>query len=196
MLIRKIIPAAIDYRMHERRPLTRKELNDLSDCLLKLEIDMRDELRDVALDATLPRITVPPDELVKRLRNHNLDPAISSEPFQLFKDGHFNEATRRAGEKFEDQVQQYSQISKIGRSLMGDAFTNDHLMDISGIQPKNQQGFTEGYKLLTMGAMAAIRNVFSHGNEERRTPEECYEMLMFFNWLFRYLKSPEGTDIT
>ena len=33
--------------------------------------------------------------------------------------------------------------------------------------------------------MRGIRNIFSHGDEDPRTPEVCFEMLMFLNWLFR-----------
>jgi len=56
------------------------------------------------------------------------------------------------------------------------------------VRPDNREGFVDGYKLLAMGLMAAIRNVFSHGDEEARRPEECFEMLLFINWMFRLLK--------
>ncbi|HHT48024.1 MAG TPA: hypothetical protein GXZ98_01855, partial [Firmicutes bacterium] len=100
-IIRKIIPAAINYREHKRKPLTRKELDCLSACLLELGINMTKEIEAVVLDESLPRITVPPDKLKERLRQHDLDPAISSEPLQLFEDGHFNEAVRKCAERFE-----------------------------------------------------------------------------------------------
>lgn len=45
---------------------------------------------------------------------------------------------------------------------------------------------------LTMGMMSAIRNVFSHGDEEQRSPEEAFEMLLFINWLYRLL--PESSS--
>lgn len=197
VLIRKIVPAAIDYRKHKRRPLTQAELTALSECLFELGIDMRKELKAITLDETIPRITVPPKELEERLRKHDLDPKISLEPLQLFADGHFNEAVRKAAEILEDYVQAQSGLGAYGKDLMAKAFKDGTHIDLSGIQPENQAGFIEGYKFLAMGTMIAIRNVFSHGNEERRTPEECYEMLMFLNWLFRYVKesdqvSPEG----
>lgn len=187
-LIRKIVPAAIDYRRHMRRPLTQAELTALSDCLFELGIDMRAELKDIILDETLPRMTVPPKKLEERLRNHDLDPKISLEPLQLFSDGHFNEAVRKGAEIFEDYVQAQSSLDTFGKDLMAKAFKDDTYIDLSGIQPENQAGFIEGYRFLAMGTMSAIRNVFSHGNEERRTPEECCEMLMFLNWLFRCVK--------
>ncbi len=184
-LIRKIIPAAIAYRAHMRNPLKQKEVVDLSEILCKLEIDMKKELAEIQLNETLPRITVPPEQLKKYLRNHDLDPRISSEPLQLFCDGHFNEAVRKTTERFEDYVQEISNLSLSGRDLMANAFKDGKYINISNVQPENQLGFIEGYKLLAMGAMASIRNIFSHGDEERRSPEECFEMLIFINWLFR-----------
>ena len=189
VIIRKIIPAAINYRKYIRKPLTRKELDSLSTCLFELDIDMKKEIEFVALDESLPRITVAPDKLKERLRQHDLDPAISSEPLQLFEDGHFNEAVRKCTERFEDRVQNLTGIEATGRDLMAKAFKNEDFIDINQIETENQASFVEGYRFLSMGTMAAIRNVFSHGDEERRSPEECFEMILFLNWLFRYLKA-------
>jgi uncharacterized protein (TIGR02391 family) len=194
-LIRKIVPAAIDYRKYMRRPLTHVELTTLTECLFELGIDMREELNNITLDETLPRITVPPKELEERLRKHDLHPKISLEPLQLFADGHFNEAVRKAAEIFDDYVQEITELNTYGRDLMANAFKDGTHIELSDLQPENQGKFIEGYKFLAMGAMGAIRNVFSHGNEERRTPEECYEMLMFLNWLFRYLKESNQSVI-
>lgn len=44
MVIRKIVPAAIEYRRYHRKPLKRAELTALSNCLLTLGIDMSAEL--------------------------------------------------------------------------------------------------------------------------------------------------------
>lgn len=188
-IIRKIVPAAIEYRKHIRKPLTQKELDDLSNCLVELGIDMATELNKVFIDEYLPRITVPPEKLKENLRQHDLDSAISCEPLFLFDDGHFNEAVRKACEKLEDRVRDISKIDASGRDLMARAFSNDVYLNTSGIQPENKQDFVDGYKLLAMGSMASIRNIFSHGDEESRSPEECYEMLLFLNWLFRYIQS-------
>lgn len=38
-----------------------------------------------------------------------------------------------------------------------------------------------------MGMMRGIRNIFSHWDEGRRPPEECYGLLLFINWLLRPL---------
>mgnify|MGYP001236395267 FL=1 len=121
MLIRKIVPAAIDYRMYLRNPLTREELQNLADILFDLGIDMRKELDAVTIDETLLRITVPSKELEEHLRKHDLEPSISNEPLQLFSDGHFNESVRKAAEIFQDRVQELTGINRSGRDLMARA---------------------------------------------------------------------------
>lgn len=183
-VIRKVVPTAVGYRKYIRKPLTRVEVNALASCLADLELDMTTELAGIELDEALPRITIPPDELKRRLRAHDLDPALASEPLDLFEAGHFNDAVRKAMERFEDRIRDLSGLSAHGRDLMARAFADGRLLTAT-LQPENRQDFEEGVKFLTMGAMAAIRNVFSHGDEERRAPEECYEMLLFVNWLFR-----------
>lgn len=190
-IIRKIIPAAIEYRKYSRKPLTNKELYELATCLEDLGISMTNEIEQIEVEETLPRIIVPPEKLIERLRGHDLDLALSTEPLFLFSNGHFNESVRKASERFEDLVQELSQIDSSGRDLMAKAFNNDLLIELSGVEKENQQGFIEGYRFLTMGTMAAIRNIFSHGDEQNRSPEECFEMLLFINWLFRSIKSPQ-----
>jgi uncharacterized protein (TIGR02391 family) len=191
IIIRKVVPAAVSYRLYKRNPLTKEEINELSCTLYELGIDMRKELSEIELVEALPRINVPPADLEKRLRNHDLDTKISTEPLQLFSDGHFNEAVRKAMERFENYVQEITNLDLSGRDLMANAFRDGIVYQYFNIQPENQQGFIEGYKFLTMGAMASIRNIFSHGDEERRSPEECFEMLLFINWLFRCIKNTD-----
>lgn len=186
-LIRRIIPAAIDYRRHIRWPLTNEELKRLSACLCELGIDMRKEISSIELEESLPRIQVPSKVLIERLKDHPLVPDIASVPFDLFQNGHFNESVRKACELLESKVQELSSSSKSGRELMATFFSSPAHIDVTSIKLQNQSSFVEGYKFLPMGAMAAIRNIFSHGDEEARAPEECYEMLLFLNWLFRFI---------
>lgn len=187
-IIRKVVPAAVGYRKHQRQPLTRAEVDELSRCLVDLGIDMTKELAEVELDERLPRITVPPEKLKKTLREHDLEPELATEPLQLFEDGHFNEAVRKAAERFENEVHARSGLDSFGRQLMAGAFATPDLLAIDRLEPENQDGFVEGYRFLAMGLTGAIRNVFSHGDEERRSPEECFEMLLFLNWMLRGIK--------
>ncbi len=110
------------------------------------------------------------------------------------EDGHFNEAVRKVGERFEDKVREISGMESSGRDLMGKAFADGRYLNLNGLEKENYDSFIQGYKFLAMGAMAAIRNVFSHGDEESRSPEECYEMLLFFNLMFRWLKDSSSKN--
>jgi uncharacterized protein (TIGR02391 family) len=187
-LIRKIVPAAIDYRRYKRNPLTQDEVNSLIEKLDDLDINMRTELSKIEIDETLPEIQVPPSELLQRLLNHPLVNEIASEPISLFRNGHFNEAVRKASERFEARIKEITGLKEIGKSLMGKAFTiQAPAIALNELKTENEKSFQEGYMYLAMGTMASIRNIFSHGDENSRSPEECYEMLMYLNWLFRQL---------
>ncbi|HKK45162.1 MAG TPA: TIGR02391 family protein, partial [Balneolaceae bacterium] len=115
---------------------------------------------------------------------------IASEPLDQYKNGHFNEAVRKSCERFEHKIQEETGESDFGASLMGKAFNKDHpLIKINDLESENDISEQDGYQKLAIGAMFAIRNMFSHGDEDQRSPEEAYEMLLFMNWMFRKLDS-------
>ncbi len=188
-ILRKVLAQGEQYRKHKRRPIKSDEIEALQDCLQQLEIDLDDELEAINLNPDVPKIQVPPKELVKRLENHPLVDEIRSDPLQKFKDGHFNEAVRKACEKFEAKIQNKTGNPAIGSSLMGQVFNpqNPSITITSGSQ-QNSSTIQEGYQKLAMGMMSSIRNIFSHGDEDRRTPEEAFEMLLFVNWMFGKLE--------
>lgn len=151
---------------------------------------MRSEIRKVSLKEELPLIKVPPAQLIDRLSNHPLVIEISTEPLQLFKNGHFNESVRKACERFEVKVQSISGLTEIGKSLMSKCFgLNSTIIPLNSLSTDNEIGIQEGYQFMSMGVMRGIRNIFSHGDANQKPPEECYEMLLFVNWLFRQLPS-------
>jgi uncharacterized protein (TIGR02391 family) len=185
-ILRKVIAQGEQYRKYQRKPIKPEEIDELRDCLLKLELNLDAELAAIDLNPNIPEIQVPPAELVKRLEEHPLVEEIRSDPLQKFKDGHFNEAVRKACEKFEAKVQSLSGNQGTGSGLMGSVFNlQNPAIAINSLQTANEQNEQEGYQKLAMGMMSGIRNIFSHGDEDRRTPEEAFEMLMFINWMFR-----------
>ncbi|WP_422104475.1 TIGR02391 family protein [Winogradskyella sp.] len=187
-IFRKIVIASLKYRRYKRNPLKREELNQLDALLQQLDLNISDELAAIELDQIPLLIIIPPSELVKRLENHPLCEHIKSEPLELFKNGHFNESVRKASEKYEVEIQKRTSLSDIGKSLMGKAFNlNAPIIQLNSLTTENEKGIQEGYQFLTMGMIRAMRNIFSHGDENQRTPEEAYEMLLFINWLFRQL---------
>jgi len=187
-LIRKIVPAAVGYRRHMREPLRREEMESLISRLESLEVGMSRELRKIKLDETVPEIRIPPRELVRRLEKHPLVTQVATQPLELFRNGHFNEAVRKAAERFETTVQKKTGLQEIGKGLMSKVFSiSNPLITLNSLTTENEKGIQDGYMFMTMGLMRGIRNIFSHGDENQRSPEECYEMLLFVNWLFRHL---------
>ena len=84
--VTRVASGKLEKLRDKRKPLTKREIKKLSDILFELDIDMREELTEIEIDETLPRIEVPPKQLEEHLRNHDLDPNISTEPLQLFSD--------------------------------------------------------------------------------------------------------------
>lgn len=105
--------------------MTQDKIKEISGIPFNLGIDMRKELADIEIDKALPRITVPPEELKERLMQYDLTPAIAGEPLGLFKNGHFNQAARKACELFEDDVRKLSGSNNYGRALMGGVFKDN-----------------------------------------------------------------------
>lgn len=187
-LIRKIIPASIEYRRYKRNPLKKEELHELINCLDILGIKMKAELKKIDLDETMPEVRIPPRELLANLKKHISSLDIEDEVVILFENGHYNEAVRKASELFEVKVQKLSNLEDIGKNLMAKAFKLDNpKIKLNNLSTENEKAIQEGYMFLAMGMMRAIRNIFSHGDEKQRSPEEAYEMLIFINWLFRQL---------
>ncbi|MGB4847925.1 MAG: TIGR02391 family protein [Saprospiraceae bacterium] len=187
-IIEKIVPAAIEYRRFKRNPIKREEIDKLNSLLLDLDINLESDLRSINLNESLPVTLIPPKTLLASLRKYNLIVELRGEVLDLFENGHYNEAIRKAAEKFENKVQNKSRLTEIGKSLMGKVFNiANPILRTSALSSENEKAFQEGYQLITMGMMQGIRNIFSHGDEDPRTPEECYEMLIFLNWLFRKL---------
>src|SRR6056297_1070419 len=113
-ILRKVLSQGEQYRKYKRNPIKPEEIEELRDCLRKLELNLDDELAAIDINPDLPAIQVPPKDLAERLENHPLVEEIRSDPLQKFKDGHFNEAVRKACEKYEVKIQQVSGNTAIG----------------------------------------------------------------------------------
>lgn len=187
-IFRKIVTASVKYRQYQHNPLKREELDKLGELLSQLGFDLVNEFNAIDLDQFNATITVPPNELVKRLEDHSLYDEIKGEPLELFKNGHFNEAVRKATEKFEAVIQNRTRSTDIGKTLMNRTFkVNEPAIALNSLITGNEKSIQEGFQGLTAGMMQAMRNIFSHGDEDQRPAEEAYEMLLFINWLFRQL---------
>jgi uncharacterized protein (TIGR02391 family) len=190
-IIRKIIPAAIDHRRYKGKPLTQEDLKHLSQILFDLGIDMKQELMEIKLAPNKDKLASPNLGLIDFLKKYDLHLLFASEPFDLYQHGHTNEAIRKSTEIIEDTVRKLSGNKETGFPLMSKEFKDDRYIDLSNIKESNQKDFIQGYQHLMMGMMSAIRNILSHSNENIRSPEEAFELLMFLNWLMRYLKKKD-----
>ena len=101
--------------------------------------------------------------------------------------GHLNEAVRKALERFEKFVQDAIGNHKTsGRALMAEAFNPDKpLIPLNAMKSASDRSEQEGFMLLTMGAMAGVRNLYSHGDRPQMSPVDAAERLAFVSMLFR-----------
>jgi len=90
--------------------------------LRKLKVNLSAEFRELHLPDERPAIVPPPHAFQKMVDEFGLHRLLQPDCARLFKDGHLNEAVRKALEKYETYVQQTSALSKIGVDLMANAF--------------------------------------------------------------------------
>ncbi len=105
----------------------------------------------------------------------------------MFRDGHFNEAVRKALERFEKTIQDIIGDHKSqGQALMSKAFNKQNpRIPINALKTANDESEQEGFMHLTMGAMAGMRNIYSHGDVEQMSPMDASERLAFVSLLFK-----------
>ena len=124
--------------------------------------------------------------LLERLELHE---TLTDDCLEMFRDGHFNEAVRKALERFEKRIQiAINGHSTIGKALMGKAFNRAHpLIPINDNRTGNDLSEQDGFTQLTMGAMAGLRNLYSHGDVDQMSAIDAIERLGFVSLLFRRL---------
>lgn len=66
------------------------------------------------------------------------------------------------------------------------AFNAEHpLIAINGLRTGTEKSEQEGFMHLMMGAMAGMRNLYSHGDVKTMTPMDAFERLCFVSLLFK-----------
>lgn len=122
----------------------------------------------------------------------SLHPGIGAQTIKLFADAHYKEAVRTAFSFFETTVQRLADRSDIGgKGLMAAVFASGpSVRPVLGINvgiSATDTSEQEGLKFMAMGAMALIRNPFSHGSTVELNRNEAVEMLNVASFLFRQL---------
>ena len=188
-MLREILPRAIEKRHREGNPVLEVEINNLSNQLFELKIDLRKEIKDLKLPKERPKIVPPPIVSQKILENFSLYPILLPDCQKMFNDGHINESVRKSLERFEKKVQQMSALNnKYGADLMANAFCEDNpricLNDLKSQDDINEQS---GYKFISMGIMKWWRNNLSHGDEPQMPHQEAVGRLILVSNLLARL---------
>ena len=113
----------------------------------------------------------------------------------LFMDGHYAEAVRKAYTYIDNQVRDKSgQVEKYGADLMHAVFSaNKPLLKVNDLQTRSDRDEQKGYMEMLAGAMIGIRNPRSHEYDFVDRPEEALEMLVMANHFMRMLNKATPT---
>lgn len=108
----------------------------------------------------------------------------------LFEGGHFQEAVRKAAERFLNRVAELARRNDlVGAGLVNRTFSENQPIlefdaDRSSLQAKNRH---DGFRFLSLGLTLAVRNIYSHADDLPVTEIEALEWLGFLSAMHRRL---------
>ncbi len=190
ILVREILPIAIEKRHKRGDPILEAEALELSARLKSVGIDMAVEIAGMNLPKERPKVVPPPIAIQKLLDVYLLHPSMLPDCKQMFIEGHINESVRKALERFEKLVQDLTGLhDKQGPELMAAAFNEQNpkirFNKLATLQEVNKQ---LGFKLTTMGLMHWWRNNLSHGDEEQLPHHDALSRLIMISSLFHEIE--------
>lgn len=191
ILVREILPRAIEKRHEKGEPVLEAEALELSSKLTALGVDLHSEILALKLPKERPRVVPPPIGIQKILESYVLHPSLLPDCKTMFTSGHINESVRKALERFEKTVQDLSGLHhKQGADLMGLAFSEQSpkikFNNLSTPQEINKQ---VGFKFVCMGIMSWWRNNLSHGDEIQLPHHDALGRLIQISNLFHELEN-------
>ena len=165
--------------------VTDDQIQEIIAALSELGVSAKKELLAIERpDAS--QVVKPTLDLQAKIEQLDLHAALQDDVIQMFKDGHLNDAVRKALERFEKKVQDQVGEHEIGKTLMAKAFNiGSGTVRINDGTNGNDQSEQEGFMHLTMGAMAGMRNLYSHGDLDTMSPMDAFERLCFVSLLFK-----------
>lgn len=186
ILIREILPKAIEKRHSNGDPILETEALELISRLESIGIDFRDEVLGMNFPKERPRTVPPPIAIQKILDAFVLHPVLLPDCKEMFTNGHINESVRKALERFEKTIQDISSIpDKIGPDLMAIAFSEKNpKIKISRLTTQQEINKQIGFKLTCMGIMHWWRNNLSHGDEIQLPHHDALGRLILTSSLF------------
>lgn len=195
-IVMAIVRGGLDWGARKGVATTREDLEKVAGPMQSLGFDIRKDLSRLMLPEP-SRVRAPAQDKVALIERLELHEALTDDCLEMFRDGHFNEAVRKALERFEKRIQDAIGDQKtIGQQLMCKAFNrNRPLIPINANKTGNDLSEQEGFMHLTMGAMAGLRNLYSHGDVEQMSVTDAIERLGFVSLLFKRVDramNPQG----
>ncbi len=193
-LVLEIVRGGVQWMARKGKQVTKKHLDAIAEPMETLGFSIRKELEAIELPEP-SRVCAPPQDLVAIFDRLDLHEALKDDVAELFRDGHFNEAVRKALERFEKTIQDaLGEHAKPGRDLMAKAFGgNTPLIALNNLKTANDRSEQEGFKFLTMGAMSGMRNLYSHGDVAQMSAMDAIERLAFVSLLFKRVEKALAT---
>jgi uncharacterized protein (TIGR02391 family) len=181
-----IVEGGINWSARRGRAVTQNDLSEIAAKMEQLGFKVRKEFKKLKLPDP-SRVVRPPLDLASAIDRIDLHAALKDDCVTMFKDGHLNEAVRKALERFEKMIQDaVGDHSNIGKDLMGKTFKRENpAIAINDLVTGNDKSEQEGFMHLAMGAMAGMRNLYSHGDVKTMTPMDAFERLCFVSLLFK-----------
>lgn len=184
-VVLEIVEGGVVWKANKGVAVSREHLGKIDAVLLQLEVQATKELAKVKLPDP-SKVAPPPLDLQGTADRLELHPALKDDCLAMFKAGHVNEAVRKALERFEKRIQDETGDHDIGKTLMAKAFNlQTGTIRINDGTQGNDDSEQEGFMHLTMGAMAGMRNLYSHGDVDTMTPMDAFERLAFVSLLFK-----------
>lgn len=185
-LVLAIVRGGVEWKARKGEPVTKEHLDAIAEPMEALGFRIRKDLQAIEIPEP-SRVRHPSQDMVALLDRLDLHEALADDIREMFCDGHFNEAVRKALERFEKFIQDAVGDHKaFGRDLMSKAFAGDPPpIAINALTTANDRSEQEGFKFLTMGAMSGMRNLYSHGDVEQMSAMDAIERLCFVSLLFK-----------
>ena len=184
-LVLEIVRGGVQWSAKRGVAVSRDHLTNIARVLTDLGVDAKRDLSQMELPDP-SKVAPPPFDLQGMVDRLDVHVSLKDDCVAMFKAGHLNESVRKALERFEKKVQDLTGDHAIGKELMGKAFNRQNpLISINSGTAANDGSEQEGFMHLTIGAMAGMRNLYSHGDVDTITPMDAFERLAFVSLLFK-----------
>lgn len=192
-IINDALAEGVERRHRNGLPVLRGEADVLVKNLTAVGIDLKKEVAGLNLPTDRPHITPPPIQLQSAVEKIAINSLLRTQVFPLFKNGHTNDAARKAGEILEAELQRLSGLKdEYGRVLAGKCLSGaTPTIDIAGhhsgkiISPGDER---EGFQFLVMGALVWCKNLLGHGEAEQLGPHDAAARIVVISHLLDVLQ--------